>query len=636
MLHSLRPFRPVGLAAAAGLLFACGGGGGGQAASPPVAIGGTVTGLLVGRTIVLQNNGSDDATVSGNGSFTFSVQVASGAAYAVTIRTQPAGETCAVTGGTGSVTAGGISNVAVNCTANPYHIGGIVAGLVGAIVLQDNGGDNLTLTSAGPFTFATQVAAGSAYAVRVLTQPTGLQCSVASGAGVVASSDVTSIVVTCLAQVWAWQGGSGSTNVAGVYGASGTATASNMPGARQAANAWVGAGGNVSMFGGQGYDAAGNSGQLSDLWTYCECAGQRLWAWIGGSKVANAPGVYGSQGTAAVGNGPGGRHGAASWTDAYGNLWLLAGNGVDSAGTQDLLNDLWKYTPSVGTWAWISGSSLVRAAGVYGTLGTPAASNSPGARQGASALADPAGSLWLFGGQGYDAAGTRGSLNDLWEFSTSNGTWRWTSGSSAVNGSGVYGSLGTGSTGTAPGARQDAASWIDSSGRLWLFGGQGYDASGVLGDLNDLWMYTPSSGIWTWIGGSMQANGPGVYGIQGVVSPGTTPGARHGATAWVDAAGALWLFGGRGADSTGTQGDLNDLWRFDPASSAWRWTGGASVVNTAGQYGLLGAVSATNAPGARAFGQGWVDPDGKLWLFGGYGEGATATGALNDIWQYTP
>src|ERR1700682_3671712 len=54
----------------------------------------------------------------------------------------------------------------------PYSIGGTVTGLTGSgLVLQDNGGDNLTVTAAGPFTFKTAVAKGAAFAVTVATQP---------------------------------------------------------------------------------------------------------------------------------------------------------------------------------------------------------------------------------------------------------------------------------------------------------------------------------------------------------------------------------------------------------------------------------------------------------------------------------
>ena len=54
----------------------------------------------------------------------------------------------------------------VTCTTNTYTIGGTISGLVGTgLVLQDNGGDNLAITSNGNFTFATPVASGGAYAV---------------------------------------------------------------------------------------------------------------------------------------------------------------------------------------------------------------------------------------------------------------------------------------------------------------------------------------------------------------------------------------------------------------------------------------------------------------------------------------
>jgi hypothetical protein len=52
-------------------------------------------------------------------------------------------------------------------------------------------------------------------------------------------------------------------------------------------------------------------------------------------------------------------------------------------------------------------------------------------------------------------------------------------------------------------------SWIDSSGNLWLFGGYGYDSTGSVGKLNDLWQYSPSSGQWTWVGGEDAANASG-------------------------------------------------------------------------------------------------------------------------------
>ena len=56
----------------------------------------------------------------------------------------------------------------------------------------------------------------------------------------------------------------------------------------------------------------------------------------------------------------------------------------------------------------------------------------------------------------------------------------------------------------------------------------------------------------------------GSYGTQGTTSASNVPGARAFAISWIDSRGNLWLFGGNGLDSAGTQGDLNDLWRFTP------------------------------------------------------------------------
>ncbi len=74
----------------------------------------------------------------------------------------------------------------------------------------------------------------------------------------------------------------------------------------------------------------------------------------------------------------------------------------------------------------------------------------------------------------------KGWLNDLWKYS--NGTWAWITGdSSSGNGSAVYGTQGTPSILTCPGGRGNAVNWIDSSGSLWLLGGEGYDISGIDG-----------------------------------------------------------------------------------------------------------------------------------------------------------
>jgi 6-phosphogluconolactonase (cycloisomerase 2 family) len=84
----------------------------------PQTIGGTVTGLA-GTGLVLQNNTGDDLALAANGSFTFATSLASGAAYAVTVKTQPSvpAQRCTVANGTGVVGVAAITNVTVSCAA---------------------------------------------------------------------------------------------------------------------------------------------------------------------------------------------------------------------------------------------------------------------------------------------------------------------------------------------------------------------------------------------------------------------------------------------------------------------------------------------------------------------------------------
>jgi Putative esterase len=161
-------------------------------------VGGSVSGLS--GTVVLRDNGGDNLSVSANGSFTFATSLVSGAAYSVTVLTSPSGQACTVSGGSGTVGSANVTNVAVSCTtAATYTVGGSVSGLSGTVVLQDNGGDNLSVSANGSFTFATSLVSGAAYSVTVLTNPSGQACTVSGGAGTVGSANVTSVAVSCAA-----------------------------------------------------------------------------------------------------------------------------------------------------------------------------------------------------------------------------------------------------------------------------------------------------------------------------------------------------------------------------------------------------------------------------------------------------
>jgi len=167
------------------------------------SIGGSVTGLA-GAGLVLQDNAGDDLSVApGSGTFTFATPVASGATYQVTVKTQPTvpSQTCAASAATGTVVSANVTNVVVTCTTTTYTVGGSITGLTASgLVLQNNGGDDLTVSAtSSSFTFATAVASGSPYSVTVKTQPSGLTCAVTAGSGTVGAAPVANVAVICTA-----------------------------------------------------------------------------------------------------------------------------------------------------------------------------------------------------------------------------------------------------------------------------------------------------------------------------------------------------------------------------------------------------------------------------------------------------
>jgi hypothetical protein len=98
-------------------LTACGGSSGEGGATPTYTLGGSISGLT-GSGLTLRNMGGDAQPVGASGVFTFATQLVNGAAYAVTVNTQPTDptQTCVVTNGHGTVDGNNVTNVAVDCT----------------------------------------------------------------------------------------------------------------------------------------------------------------------------------------------------------------------------------------------------------------------------------------------------------------------------------------------------------------------------------------------------------------------------------------------------------------------------------------------------------------------------------------
>ena len=114
-LVSLRRMAVLGVSLS---LAACGSSQNWKDSNPTARIGGTVSGFN-GGTLALWNNGGDRLAISGNGSFTFRLQIATGSDYAVVVATQPAGQTCSVTNGSGTA-PGNVNSITVTCQAEVF------------------------------------------------------------------------------------------------------------------------------------------------------------------------------------------------------------------------------------------------------------------------------------------------------------------------------------------------------------------------------------------------------------------------------------------------------------------------------------------------------------------------------------
>lgn len=363
------------------------------------------------------------------------------------------------------------------------------------------------------------------------------------------------------------------------------------------------------------------------------------YTWVKGSNTSGVIGVYGTQGVSAASNNPGARHGCGKWVDNAGNLWLFGGEGYSNNSTLCWLNDLWKYNVTTNEWTWIRGSNGPNSVGNYGTIGIPASTNEPPAREFMACWTDNNGMFWMYGGDGVVSTATPATaskLNDLWKYDPNTNIWTWVKGSNLADQVGNYGTIGVSAPSNAPAGRMGSAVWTDNAGDLWLFGGLGYASANLLGYTNDLWKYNIGSNNWTWISGSNVVGQFGQYGTMGVPSTTNAPGGRFFPNGFVGSGGELYLFGGRGFAASAVD-YMNDMWKFDPVNLTWTWLHGSSNVNIPGNYGTLGIQGTTTYPGGRHSAASWKDASGNFWIFGGKGT-ATANniGELCDLFRYNP
>ncbi|MDQ3232510.1 MAG: hypothetical protein M3Q07_11865, partial [Pseudobdellovibrionaceae bacterium] len=251
-----------------------------------------------------------------------------------------------------------------------------------------------------------------------------------------------------------------------------------------------------------------------------------------------------------------------------------------------------------------------------------------------------AGKLWMFGGVGLTNNYQVGELNDLWVYDLGLNEWALMSGNvNAVNVSGVMGTPGVPSNSNFPGGRHAGNGWIDASGKIYIFGGQGFPdytsvMNGNVGTLNDMWVFDPNAGsTWAFLAGDNSINVPGSASL---------PPSRRSGMSWTDASGQFWIFGGFGFPLNVSQGPasgfLNDMWSFDPMSQTWTRRGGSDFAEGQGRGGLRGVSSIHIWPPARASSAFWQSPDGKFWLYAGDGQTGNFGGfaSVSDVYSFDP
>jgi alpha-tubulin suppressor-like RCC1 family protein len=170
-----------------------------KAGSADKRISATVSGLI-GSGLVIQTNGGNSVTVTANGSVLLAY-ISSGTHYDVTVTEQPHDpvQSCAVTGGSGTMGDSDVSNISVACTGGAYDVIARVSGLIGTgLVLRDDvSGRSVSVTANGTVTLESQITDGSSYAIGV-TNPTNpfQTCSVSPTGGTLAGANVL-VDVTC-------------------------------------------------------------------------------------------------------------------------------------------------------------------------------------------------------------------------------------------------------------------------------------------------------------------------------------------------------------------------------------------------------------------------------------------------------
>ncbi|CAE6958812.1 Lztr1 [Symbiodinium natans] len=308
-----------------------------------------------------------------------------------------------------------------------------------------------------------------------------------------------------------------------------------LPGRAYHGGAWSSQADGFYVFG--GWDGS-HGGRLGDLRLYERQANR--WQQLSPSGFA-----------------PAAREGhTAVWSPSDDGLYIFGGNGVSGQAY-----GLYLYKREANQWLQLSPGGSAPDRHLHAAAWSPAADG-----------------FYVFGGYGYNSlSGGLSRLNDLHLYDRQANRWQLLSPS-----------------GSPPSARTwHAAAWSPAADGLYVFGGQGFDATMTVGRLNDLYLYERQADRWLQVSPS-----------------GSPPSARDGhAMVWSPAADGLFIFGGDGGS-----GPLSDLHLYERQADRWL------------------QLSPSGAPSGRWGHVASLSPRDALYVFGGY-NGSTG-GVLSDLYVY--
>jgi hypothetical protein len=174
-------------------LAACGGSDGSS-----LPLSGTINGMNRGG-LILSNGGKQLVLATAVASFSFPDLLAPDTEYEVKVDQSPAGQKCTPANNKNKINYYTYTTTVINCTTDPYPLGGTITGLTGSGLILANGDITAApLPGATDFTFTTLIGNGFPYGVTVLQQPAGQTCTVANGIGTMPLGAKHDIAVTCV------------------------------------------------------------------------------------------------------------------------------------------------------------------------------------------------------------------------------------------------------------------------------------------------------------------------------------------------------------------------------------------------------------------------------------------------------